>query len=90
MSRKGGEKEERLHYASVLRDQLTILSLRTVFFFFFKVASDISLLLRLTSSSLSSEGKDPLIHGYKIKSIRAIDLFPQTHHAEGLCVLMRD
>lgn len=28
--------------------------------------------------------------GYRIKSLGAIDLFPQTHHTEGLLVLERE
>ncbi|KAI5453138.1 tRNA(m5U54)methyltransferase [Naganishia albida] len=37
----------------------------------------------------SNEG-DKAGKGYKISSVGAIDLFPQTHHTEGLLVLTRD
>ncbi|GHJ87761.1 hypothetical protein NliqN6_4163 [Naganishia liquefaciens] len=37
----------------------------------------------------SNEG-DRAGQGYKISSVGAIDLFPQTHHTEGLLVLTRD
>lgn len=37
----------------------------------------------------SNEG-DRAGKGYKISSVGAIDLFPQTHHTEGLLVLTRD
>jgi tRNA/tmRNA/rRNA uracil-C5-methylase (TrmA/RlmC/RlmD family) len=53
------------------------------------VADNVGTLIRLTTEALKSEGKDAEREGYKIKSVRAIDLFPQTHHAEGLLVLMR-
>lgn len=53
------------------------------------VAENVGDLIRLTADALKSEGLDPETEGYKIRSVRAIDLFPQTHHAEGLLVLMR-
>jgi hypothetical protein len=53
------------------------------------VAENVGTLIRLTSDALTAEGKDPAKEGYRIMSVRAIDLFPQTHHAEGLLVLMR-
>lgn len=36
----------------------------------------------------SNEGKEG--KGFRIESLRAADLFSQTHHAEGVCVLRRD
>ena len=46
------------------------------------MARDVGKLVRESNA----EGKK----GYKIVSLGAIDLFPQTHHTEGLCVLTRE
>jgi hypothetical protein len=52
--------------------------------FLISVAENVGDLIRW-----SNEG-DKAGKGYKISSVGAIDLFPQTHHTEGLLVLTRD
>lgn len=49
------------------------------------MARDVGELVRNSNKVEGREGK-----GYKIDSLGAIDLFPQTHHTEGLCVLTRE
>lgn len=52
------------------------------------MARDVGEMVRLSAKAAEEQGRGKDA-GYMIDSCGAIDLFPQTHHTEGLCVLSR-
>ena len=49
-------------------------------------ARDVGYMVKESAKKAEAEGKK----GFYIESVRAADLFSQTHHAEGLCILRRE